>query len=333
MSRPASIWLRQQTGYYYVTFRGEKVRLSKDKKEAERLFHELMARKPEEAAPALGVSFRKLADEYLIHTQGTKGEHTFNHQVKVLGEFCQHIKGARAVELKGHMVLAWLAKKPTWNDSTKSLARKVLKAVCNWGVKNGYLDDHPLKKLPSGKAKRRERILTPVEWQKIREFVSPAFADFLSVVSQTGARPYSEVAKLRAKHINWQDNTATLTDHKNAAKTGKPRVLYFTDESLAILKRLAGEYPAGPLFRTTRHSEWSRVSAWKWFHEIEKRLGIKAHCYALRHTRITEAIINGVPVEVVAELVGNTPQVIHAHYAHVAKNKAALLAAAKKAAG
>lgn len=333
MSRPASIWLRKQTGYYYVTFRGEKVRLSKDRKEAERLFHELMAKKPEEAAPALGVSFRKLADEYLIHTQGTKGEHTFNHQVKVLREFCQHVKGARATELKGHMVLAWLAKKTTWNDSTKSNVKKVLKAACNWGVKNGYLDEHPLKKLPSGNTRRRDRIITPEEWQKIRAFVSPAFADFLSVVHQTGARPYSEVAQLDAKHINWQECTATLTKHKNADKTGKPRVLYFTEESMAILKRLAEEHPVGALFRTTRHSRWSRVSAWKWFHEIEERLGIKAHCYALRHTRITEAIVNGVPVEVVAELCGNTPQVIHAHYSHVGKNKAALLAAAKKAAG
>lgn len=331
--RPAKIWLRQQTGWYCVTYQGKITKLSKDKAEAERMFHELMAKKVDEPPPAFGPSFRKLADEFLIHTKGQKGEHTFNHQVKVLKEFCGHVKALRAGELKGHMVLAWLAKKPTWNDSTKTNAKKILKAVCNWGVKNGYLDEHPLKKLPSGKTRRRERVITPEEWQKIREFVSPAFADFLCVVSQTGARPYSEVAKLRARHINWQDNTATLAEHKNAAKTGKPRVLYFTDESMAILKRLAEEYPVGPLFRTTRHSEWSRVSAWKWFHEIEKRLGIKAHCYALRHTRITEAIIKGVPVEVVAELVGNTPQVIHAHYAHVGKDKAALLAAAKKAAG
>jgi site-specific recombinase XerD len=71
----------------------------------------------------------------------------------------------------------------------------------------------------------------------------------------------------------------------------------------------------------------------KWFKEVETHLGIKAHAYALRHTYITNALIRGVPVEVLAELVGNTPQVLHRHYAHVAKDTTALKAAALKAVG
>jgi integrase len=330
MPRPAKIWLRKQTGWYCVTHRGVVTKLAKNKKEAERLFHELMA-KPEEPAPVFGPSFKKLADEFLIHTQHQKSEEVFAQQTKAIQDFCNHVKGKRAAELKGHMVLAWLDAHKTWNDSTRTWAKKVIKAVCNWGVKQGYLEDHPLKKLPSGSTRRRDRVLTPDEMKRILEFVSPAFADFLVVVGETGARPYSEIARLEAKHIDLAGSTATLAEHKNAKKTGKPRVIYFPDSSLTIVRRLMAEYPVGPLFRTARHSRWSRVSAWKWFHEIETKLGIKAHCYALRTTRITEALINGVSVEVMAELAGNTPAVLHRHYAHVATNRAALLAAAKKA--
>ena len=333
MPRPAKIWLREQTGWYCVTFQGKVTKLSKDKKEAERLFHELMARTPDEPAPAFGPSFRKLADEYLVHTQDLKKPEVFAYQVGVIQSFCDHVKSARACDLKGHTVLAWLHTKKKWSSSTRALATKAIKAVCNWGVKQGYLNDHPLKKLPSGKSARRDKVLTPEERKRIREFVSPAFADFLWVVELTGARPFSEVAALEARHIDFENGTATLSEHKTAKKTGKPRVLFFTAESLAILRQLAEEHPTGVLFRNRDGTAWNRVSAKRWFEKIEKRLGIKASSYVLRHTRITEAILNGVPVEVVAELVGNTPQIIHQHYAHVGKNRAALRAAAAKAAG
>ncbi len=333
MPRPASIWYRKQTGWWCVTHRGKITKLSQDKKEAKRLFHELMAKKPDEPVTAFGPTFRKLADEYLVHTQSLKKQEVFAYQVGVIQSFCDHVKRARACELKGHMVLAWLSTKKTWGSSTRALATKTLKAVCNWGVRQGYLEDHPLKKLPGGQSVRRDQVLTPDERRRIREVVSPAFADFLRVVELTGARPFSEVAVLEARHIDFTSGTATLAEHKTAKKTGRPRTLFFTDESLAVLRRLASEHPVGVLFRNRDGTAWNRVSAKRWFEKVEKRAGIKASSYVLRHTRITEAIINGVPVEVVAELVGNTPQIIHKHYAHVGKDKAALLAAAKKAAG
>ena len=53
--------------------------------------------------------------------------------------------------------------------------------------------------------------------------------------------------------------------------------------------------------------------------------------YAWRHSWITDALIKGIPVEVVAELVGNSPQIIYENYAHVFKRHDALREAALKA--
>lgn len=41
------MWLRKDNGSYYTTIRGEQVKLSKDPKEAKRLFHVLMAKEQE----------------------------------------------------------------------------------------------------------------------------------------------------------------------------------------------------------------------------------------------------------------------------------------------
>jgi hypothetical protein len=42
MARPPTVWLRRQDDHFYTTVKGEKIKLSPDKKEATRLFHELL---------------------------------------------------------------------------------------------------------------------------------------------------------------------------------------------------------------------------------------------------------------------------------------------------
>ncbi len=335
MPRQAGIWLRKGTPWYYTTLRGEQIRLSQDKAEAERLFHELMAKKPDEQPepPAVfGITFRKLADEYLKATQGDKVERAFEQQVSCLKLFCDFLKKKiPAADLKPHMVSAWLRTKTTWGQSTQAVKRKTIKAVLNWGVREGHLEENPLKKMAGGESLRRDRVLTDDEKKKISEFVSPDFADFLHAIELTGARPFSEMAQVTAAEVDFDAGTITLQRHKNRKKTGKPRVIFLVPELAKLLRQRAGRYPGGFLFRSRRGKPWYNGSSMKWFKEVETNLGIKAHAYAYRHTYITAALIRGVPVEVLAELVGNTPQVLHRHYAHVAKDKTALKAAALKA--
>lgn len=193
MPRPAAIWQRKQTGWYYVTLNGQQTKLSKDKKEAERLFHELMAKKPSEeetAEPptALGISFRKLADVYLVATKDEKVEQAFQGQVTCLKSFCDFLKKrVAAASLQPHMVRSWLRTKPTWGKSTQVMKRKTIKAVLNWGVREGHLKENPLKSMVGGNAERRDRVMQPTEVERIYAFVSADFRDFLRAVELTGA--------------------------------------------------------------------------------------------------------------------------------------------------
>lgn len=344
MPRKPSIWPRKGTPWWYTTIDGKQHRLSRDKAEAQKLFHKLMAERAEtlEAKPeppaAHGISFRKLADEYLKATKDDKVDRAFEQQVTCLKDFCAHLKRKiPARELRPPLVRAWLETKPTWGRSTKTIKRKTIKAVLNWGVREGYLVENPLKKMAGGESERRDRVMTPEELKAIYAFLdkrSPEFGDFLRAVELTGARPFSEMAQVTAADVDFEGGTITLQKHKNRRKTGKPRTIFVVPELLGMLRARAGRHPGGPLFRSRRGKPWYNGSSCKWFAEIAKGLGIEgAFAYALRHTYITNALIRNVPVEVVAALVGNTPAVIHRHYSHVGKDQKAMKAAALQAVG
>jgi hypothetical protein len=48
VARPPTVWFRKHDGWYYSTIRGEKIKLARNKKEAERACHSLLSRPREE---------------------------------------------------------------------------------------------------------------------------------------------------------------------------------------------------------------------------------------------------------------------------------------------
>ncbi len=81
MARKAGIWFRSQDGFYYTTYKGESAKLSKDKAEAERAFHALMAQASEKVEECkLLPTFRKGAELFLDHAEKTKERTTYELQ-------------------------------------------------------------------------------------------------------------------------------------------------------------------------------------------------------------------------------------------------------------
>lgn len=358
MARKPSIWFREQTGWYMTTYRGEQVKLSQDKKEAERAFHTLLSQEePPEETGGLRPSFRKLADLFLQEAERTKAAETVKVQTVYLQSFCDFVGRRKASDIKVHHVSEWLnahnqpgkvrgprkrkgkpdGGEPTrfqaWGESTRTTARSILRACLNWAVMQGYLAANPLAKLKRGDYARRERILTADERQRVREWLPEGVREFVYALEQTGARPFSELATLTAEMIDWQTGTVTVAKHKNAKK-GKKRVIYLTDGLQAVLRELAQKHPTGPLFRTRSGRPWDKGGVSKWMRKAEAALGIpRLNPYAWRHTLITESLAKGMSADIVAELVGNSPATIHKYYSHLDQKGDALRAAARQAAG
>jgi integrase len=242
VARNAGIWLRKDNGFFYTTLRGEKIKLSQDRKEAQKLFHGMMAKDEEPSGTSISMTFRALADLYLDEVQRIRKLNTYRLHKYTLQTFCDRIGKKRVADLRVLHATEWV-NAHTWNESTCCTARTTLLACLNWGVTQGYIDRHPLAKLKRGAHRRRERVLTPDEPQKIRDGVKPDFREFLLALELTGARLFSELATLTAEMIDWESNTITLKEHKNAAK-GKTRTIYLAPAMDELLTRLPNSSPA-----------------------------------------------------------------------------------------
>ena len=78
---------------------------------------------------------------------------------------------------------------------------------------------------------------------------------------------------------------------KTSGKTDKPRVIHLNDAALAILTRLTGLHPSGPLFRNSKGRAWNRHSINCAVRRIRSLTGLdgRSVVYALRHHWATDA--------------------------------------------
>ena len=118
MARESSLWFREQTGWYYTTLHGKQVKLSKDKTEAKRLLHKLLAEAEPAPPPVGGISFRKVADLFLAHCHRTTEPNTFYQRKLYLQKFVNRVKRLLVSDLKVRHVSEWEAANPHWSRST-----------------------------------------------------------------------------------------------------------------------------------------------------------------------------------------------------------------------
>ena len=330
MARQPGLWQRARDGMWMTTLGGKQTKLSPDKAEAQRMFYRLMGQDAPKAQPHK-IGFRKMADTYLDRTRSDKSDRRHEYQLWQLKCFCEVYGHRDVMSLKTFEVNDWL-EKTGWAESTKAQFIASFKAVFNWAIREGYLAESPVPGLRRRKYAKRSRVLLPAERDRVMEAAPPYFRDFLDFIALTGCRPYSEAAKLTADMVDWENGRVILLNHKNA-KHGKPRVLYLPTKLLERLKELADERPHGALFRNSVGKEWTRHNGNGFLRRILKRLGLPdGTTYAFRHSWITNSLASGIPVEVVAELCGNSPQMIYEHYNQMDKMSDVLRAAAEKAA-
>jgi integrase len=358
MPRQPGVWYRQSKRSYYSTIDDrQRCVLSNvpacaaSQRKAEARLKQLL-RTLTDGPAGPDPSFAFVADQFLQHSQSTNDPETFRvHCLFLLGQVVSHDEDGKPVRDGGFVYhigksrkLAkvceadldrWLERQTSWNENTKVRARAVVLAAMNYGVRKLNLPPHPLRHVRPGTVTRRERILSDEERQAVRQAVSGCFADYVKALELTGARPFSEIAKVTAADVNLEQGTWTLARWKNSRKqVNRKRVIYLVPEMILLTRKLMLRYPEGPLFRNRSGRPWTRQSLTARFRMLGARLGLEElTAYEVRHGYITDALARGVPAAVVAELCGTSIQTIERHYNHMNVKHDVLRKAAQRALG
>jgi integrase len=113
------------------------------------------------------------------------------------------------------------------------------------------------------------------------------------------------------------------TSYKGRGQKEKQQVpVPITATLAALLAELKGDRPDdAPLLRKSDGSRWLEINKsehWNLFRAVAERAGFDPDVitsYALRHSSICRALLNSVPVSVVAKLHDTSSREIEAHYA------------------
>jgi integrase len=334
--REAKPWFRKFDGWWYVEIRGKQTKLAKGKDnraEAVKQFHLLMTGTKPVAPKSL--TTEEVCDHFLRHSEREHEPETFDWHKHYLQSFCDRCGSLKSCDLIPFHLTSWLDANE-WKAARRH-ATGVVKRAFAWCKEQGLLSADPFESVSVPKGGKRERVLSEDERKEILAAIKDQnFRDFVFAMQETGCRP-GEVRKVTAEHVNLDVGIWLLGKHKTAKQTQKPRVVYLTPAMVELCHKLVAKNPEGPIFRGPRgNTPYSKNAVRIRFRRLREKLphlaGVVAYSY--RHTFCTDALVNGVGIAQVAELMGHTStDTVTSVYSKLSAQVAHLREAAKKATG
>ena len=246
----------------------------------------------------------------------------------ILNDLCGYCGGLSVAELKKGHINAWVESHANWKSPvTRRTTLTIVLAAFNKAAEDHDVSN-PLKglKKPSGRPKLHS--LSAEDEAAIYGVTDGCFHDFLFAALHTGLRTFCELAKITADDV--EESPRGMMWRVYSSKTKKTRKIPVRPEVAKLTRRLMKSAPRGsgrPLFQNSRGGAWTKVAGVHRFIAVRKELGWdkdpirkKYSCYSCRHTfahRMLSGYWNGgkgCSIEVLAELIGDTPKVAFDHY-------------------
>jgi integrase len=196
----------------------------------------------------------------------------------------------------------------------------ILKAGLNRAFNGGAVSSDKAwrtVRLYKGVSSARVRYLTIDESKRLINACDPDFRNLVQAALLTGAR-YSELGRLQVTDFN--PDVGTLTVRKS--KSAKPRHVVLTAEGAKYFVRLcAGRAGSEVMLRKADGTAWRPSHQRQPMVETVARAMIKpaVSFHGLRHTWASHAVMNGMPLMVVAKNLGHRDtRMVELHYGHLA---------------
>jgi integrase len=253
MRKPSKPWYRTFNDTWYVCLNGQQIVLAKgkdNKKEAERVFHRLMAGETPQAAKPSDTRVVAILDLFLDHAHRHTAPATHEWYRNFLQDFSDMYGAMKVENLRPFHVTQWLDLHPNW-EGARWGAITAVKRSFNWAADEGLIRENPVKKVKKPPVRACSRFLTAQERKQIFDNYpkGDCFRDFLFALENTGCRP-GEVSDVTADHVDLELGVWVFDEHKTESKTGEPRFVILTPVMVDLTRRLMEKHPEGSLFRT-----------------------------------------------------------------------------------
>ncbi len=317
---------------WYVAIGTRKQRLSPDKDEAWRLWHELMARSPEQPKAVIHGQQSlvvEILDAFLDWALTNSSPRTYAWRQENLQTFARSIPPTLTVaELRPIHVTREMNAHPTWGPDTRANFARCVQRAFRWAKKQGIIDVNPVEDVEKPGKGRREEFYSYEEYERLlAAFPDQNMLDVLVTAWETGCRP-QELFAVEAHNVD-PGGKRWVFKVKDSKGKRKPRIVYLSDPALEVSARLATQHPTGKLFRNADGNPWDKETVGRRFARKKKTLGKRYCLYSFRHSFAQRKLLAGVDPIVVATLLGHSNLSMLANqYSHLMKNPEHLLKAA-----
>ena len=214
-------------------------------------------------------------------------------------------------------VIRWFEGYSTTAPGGANSALLVFRQIMNHAIARGHIETNPTRGLKRNPRPKLTRFLSREEIGRLHEVLDgyeprrpscKAQAEIIRVLLLTGCRT-GEILKLRWREV--YGDTLELED----SKTG-PRQVLLSPEARAIIERQprSGSPWVFPSPMNPARARFD-ISLWK---KVRKLAGIEdVRLHDLRHTFASQAAMQGIPLPVVARLLGHAQVQMTLRYAHV----------------
>jgi integrase len=244
-----------------------------------------------------------------------------------LNEFCGYCGALPVTELKRGHVQFWVESHQQWRPVTRRNPITIVLAAFNYAEREHGIRN-PLKGLKKPEIQPRLQSFSASDEQAMYQATDKCFGNFLFASLHTGLRPYCELARLKAGDV--KETPLGMMWCVYSSKTKKRRKIPVRPDVALLTRKLMARTPAGAdqmVFRNPQGNPWKKVTGVKRFLAIKRTLGwdkdlmkTRFSTYTCRHTfahRMLSGYWNngaGCSIEILAELLGNTPKVAFDHY-------------------
>lgn len=225
----------------------------------------------------------------------------------------------------------------TGGEGTARKVVRILRAVLNWGIEQGYLKENPAQGINIGTDGQRRAILDSQEQYKLvfttiaametERRLPSHIADALRVIAFTGARR-GEIANLKWSHVNLKKGLLILPadSHKTGKKTGLDREIGLPSVVQAIIAKQPERAPNDLVFPSETNG--GPVDLSHYWTKVRDEAGLSKDIvlHSLRHSLASSLAFQGAQAPEIMAAMGHRHISTSQKYIHWTQDAKAALA-------